>query len=227
MTTLAEDVLLLLTDDATGRHQLDGSSLDTVLAGALLLELALAGRLDVRTRHGLLTRHRTVVLDPAPVGDPVLDDALVAAQDKDRSPQDLIRHLGTGLRRRLLERLAERGVLSLDADKVLGIFPRERWPAQDSTHEDQLRHRLHDVLVVGTTPDQRTGALVALLSAADRAHRVLADLDRDQRRRAKARGAEIAEGAWAADAVRRVIADTQAALVAVTVAAGAAASSSS
>jgi Golgi phosphoprotein 3 (GPP34) len=49
MTLLAEDVLLLLLDDASGKPIVDGTKLDRVLAGALLLELALAGRVTPAT----------------------------------------------------------------------------------------------------------------------------------------------------------------------------------
>jgi hypothetical protein len=67
--------------------------------------------------------------------------------------------------------------------------------------------------VVGLTPDERTSALVALLVAIDHAHKVVDRGDvpaRDVKRRAK----EIAEGAWAADAVKDAVAAAQAAMVA-------------
>ena len=108
---------------------------------------------------------------------------------------------------------------------MLGIFPRETWPAEDSRHEDEVRRRLHDVLVVGTTPDERTGALVALLLAVDRAHKVLPGLDGPARRRVKARAKEVAEGAWAAKAVRAAVEAMQSAVAVGVIAAGAAASS--
>jgi hypothetical protein len=133
--------------------------------------------------------------------------------EKPRSAQDLVNRLGKGLKDRLLERLADRGLVHRREGKVLGLFPHTTWPATDARHEQEVRARLHDALVVGLTPDERTSALVALLVAIDHAHKVVDRGDvpaRDVKRRAKA----IAEGAWAADAVKDAVAAAQAAMVA-------------
>jgi hypothetical protein len=227
MTTLAEDLLLLVLDDESGRPALDSSTLPIALGGAVLLELALAGRVDVERDAGMLKRERVVVRDPAPLGDPVLDGALATVAARERSPKDLVGRLGKGLRATLLHRLAERGVLRREKGRILGVIPHERWPAEDSRHEDAVRRRLHDVLVVGTTPDERTAAVVALLSAVDRAHKVLPGLDGRTRRAVRARAKQVAEGAWAAGAVRGAVEAMQGAVAAGVIAAGAAASSSS
>lgn len=226
MTILAEDLLLLALDDGSGRTTVDSSVLPLALGGAVLLDLALAGRVDVVRPRGLLTRERVVVQDPSPCGDDVLDEALVGIAAKERTAQDLVGRLGKGLRSRLQHRLAERGILRQESGRLLGIFPQERWPAEDSRHEDEVRRRLHDVLVVGTTPDERTAALVALLSAIDRAHKVLDGLDGRTRREVRARAKQVADGAWAASAVRAAVQAMQSAVTAGVVAAGAAASSS-
>lgn len=225
MTLLAEDLLLLLLDDETGARTLDGSRTDLVLGGALLLELALQGRVEL-TRDGPWYARETVsVADPAPLADPLLDEARATVAERTRGSQDLVSRLGKGLRARLLERLEERGIVERREDRVLGLFPRTRWPAADTQHEDAVRARLHDVLVVGLSPDERTAALTALLLAVDKAHTVLPGLDGRARRAVKARAKAVAEGAWAADAVRSAVAAMQAAVAAGTVAATTAASS--
>ncbi|MEQ4207155.1 GPP34 family phosphoprotein [Actinopolymorpha sp. B9G3] len=222
---LAEDLLLLLVDDATGKPVTDGTKLDHAIAGALLLELALQGKIDVaETREENVRKGRLVVRDHAPVGEPVLDDALTFIAGKNgKKPDSVIGPLGKGLRARLLSGLADRGILRREEGRILGIFPTTRWPAEDSRHENALRERLHDVLVVGLTPDDRIGALVSLLSAIDVVPKVVESLDR---RALKRRAEEIAEGAWAADAVRRAVEAVNAATVA-TIAATAAATSGS
>ena len=227
MTLLAEDLLLLVLDDATGAQTLDGTRADLALGGSLLLDLALAGRVELRKDGPWYGREQVAVVDPTPPGDPLLDQALATVAEKPRGAQDLVGRLGKGLRGRLLERLEARGVLERRSDKVLGLFPRTRWPAADSRHEEQLRARLHDVLVVGLTPDERTAALVAVLYAVDQAHKVLPGLDGRARREVKARAKAVAEGAWAADAVRGAVAAMQAAVMAGTVAATTAATSGS
>lgn len=221
MGLLAEDLLLLMVDDESGRVLLDGTRLDVALGGAVLLELALAERVSVEKGHGLFARAKVVALDPSPPSDTLLAEALAVVQSKPRTPQDLVTRLGKGVRPRLLGRLEDRGVLHRQQGKVLGLFPRNRWPSDDVRHEDALRDRLRGVLVTGLSVDERTSALIALLSAVDKAHTVVPGLDRRQRRTAKARAKQLAKGAWAADAVRRAIEATVAATAAA--AAGAAA----
>ena len=87
----------------------------------------------------------------------------------------------------------------------------------DSAHEEGVRRRLSDALVRGLTPDQRTAALVALLHAVGRAHKVV-PLEGLPARTVKARAKEIAEGAWAAKAVKDAIAAATAAITAAVVA---------
>jgi hypothetical protein len=222
---LAEDLLLLLVDDATGKPLTDGTKLDHAIAGALLLELALQGKVDVTaTREENLRKGRLVVRDPSPTGEAILDEALTLISDKQgKKPESVIGPLKKGLRERLLSGLAERGVLRRDQGKILGIFPTTKWPAEDSRHEDALRSRLHGVLVSGLTPDNRSGALISLLSAIDVVPKIV---DSPDRRAVKRRAKEVAEGAWAADAVRRAVEAVNAATVA-TIAATTAATSGS
>ena len=111
--------------------------------------------------------------------------------------------------------------------KILGLFPSTRWPAADRTHEEAVRRHLVSVLVEGNEPDPRTGAIVALLAAIGHAHKSVPH-DGLSTREVKARAKEIADGHWAATAVKRAIdATTAATMAAVTaVAAGAAVSGS-
>jgi len=228
MALLAEDLLLLLLDDASGKTTTDGTRLDYALGGAILLELATAGRIDVTEKQGWLGKARVVVIDPTPMGDVVLDDALTRLRTgKPRDPQSAVTSLSKHLRRTLLERLAARGMVRRESHRILGVFPRERWPVQDITHEQQLRGRLHDVLVVGLTADPRTSALIALLSAIDQAHKVVDAPDSTSRKTAKRRAKAISDGAWAGKAVRRAVEAAQAAVTATVLAASAAATSGS
>jgi len=212
MTTLiAEDLLLLLLDDERGTVM--SSHADVALGGALLLELALAEAVLVRERTSIWSGAKVAVTPGARVADPVLAEALARVAERERSASDLVNRLGRGARSALTARLADRGILRREDGRVLGLFPRTRWPEADGTHEDEVRRRLTAVLVQGLDPDPRTGALVALLSAVDKAPSAveLAGVPaRDVRRRAK----QVAEGAWAAKAVRDAIAAATAATTA-------------
>nr|WP_246401531.1 GPP34 family phosphoprotein [Jiangella mangrovi] len=218
---IAEDLLLLSYDDESGKATFDGTRLEYSLAGALLLELSMLGKVDVAGEGEAVKRDRLVVRDASPVGDDVLDHALTElSDDEGKKPKNVLGQLRKGTRDRLLRRLADRGLLREEEGRVLGIFPTTRWPAADATHEAGVRQRLHDVLVTGLEPDPRTAALVSLLLAVDGVNKVVPS---DDRRAVKRRAKEISEGAWAADAVKRAVQEVQAAVTAAIVGASTAA----
>jgi len=81
--------------------------------------------------------------------------------------------------------------------------------------------------VQGTTPDVRTAALVSLLHALKAEHKVVDPKEHRMTKHAlRARAAEIAEGSWGSEAVRKAVEEMMAAvMVATTVATTAAVSS--
>lgn len=209
---LAEDLLLLLTDDETGRLVVSGSEMDIALAGAQLVELTVAARIDIDDRK------RLVVLDGSPTGDEVLDRALDVVQRREgKKPSAVINELGKGLRHELYERLTASGILRSEHGKVLGIFPTTSWPTSSADHEAAVRRALTTVLVQGLTPEPRDGSLIALVHALRATHKVVDPKQHDLKRRELDRRAkEIAQGSWGSDAVRAAI---DAMMAAVTVAA--------
>ena len=225
---LAEEFLLLSFDDETGKKIISSDRIEPALGGALLVELALMERIGVSPHSdGWRRRGRVSITSTTPTDDAELDAALTkVAQNEGRRVTDLIstasrRRIGKGLQGRLLERLAAAGVLSAERSKVLGLFGRTTWPAQDRFPEQEVRERLHTALIVGLTPTERTVALVALLRATGLLAKVVPTEDR---RRLKARAKELAEGDWAAEAVKRAIEEVAAATTAAAVAAMGAAS---
>jgi hypothetical protein len=220
--SLAEEFLLLAYAD-DGTPLTDGMHLDNGLGGALLLELAMDSRIDVVDK-------RVVVLDPAPTGEPVLDQALerISSAEKSRKPGYWVSKFAKDTRPRVLDRLVGAGVLTMEKDRVLGVFPRTRYPAAQGTEpavETDARQRMRAAVLGDGTVEPRTAALCALVAATDLDRKVFADLDR---KRVKARLKEIGQGAWAAKAVQATIEEIQSAILIAIVAAttsGAAASS--
>jgi hypothetical protein len=165
--------------------------------------------------------------EPVPADlDPVLADALATITEKDRRASDVVTRIGKGLEKRLATGLAERGVLERREGKVLGLFPRTTWPAADLTHEAEVRRAITACLVDGAEPDERTGALIALLAAIDQAHTAVVPGTGLKKRELAKRAKQIAEGQWAAKAVKDAV-DAAAAAMVVIVAGGAVASSGS
>jgi hypothetical protein len=197
---LAEDLLLLLTDDETGKLVVSGSEVDVALGGAQLLDLSLTGHVGVEDK-------RLVVLDSSGTGDELLDQALETVRGRaGKKPSSVVSPLGEKLRGRLYERLAASGVLRAEHGKVLGLFPTTKWPTSSADHEAAVRRALTSALVQGTTPEPREGALVALLHAVRSTHKVVDPDEHGVRRRDLDRRAkEIAEGDWASRAVREAI----------------------
>ncbi|MFF4620108.1 GPP34 family phosphoprotein [Nonomuraea jabiensis] len=81
--TIAEELLLLAYNDEKGTQLVSGTQLDPALAGALLAELAVNGRLE-------LSDKKVTVKDPSPLGDSELDATLarITEEGKERKPDD-------------------------------------------------------------------------------------------------------------------------------------------
>ena len=223
---IAEDLLLLLTNDTSGQLAVPAAHADAALGGAVLAELALLGKVDLAGEADAGKPGRLVVRDPSPPGDAVLDAALeVVLAHQGKKPSAVIRPLGKHLRQILHERLTAAGVLRAQQARILGIFPAHRWPALDTSHEEQVRQQLAGALTGQAAPDCRAAELIALLHALNCEHKVI---DPRQfwlsRRQLRARAGEIATDDWASAAVREVINETTMAVIANASAATAAAS---
>lgn len=211
---IAEDLLLLLTADETGKLAVDGTNTSVALGGALLAELALMRRVDIAGPDERVREGRLIVRDAGPTGDVVLDDALATAGDKEgKKPQAVVAAVGRRTRMRLYERLAEAGLLRMEEGRILGIFPTHRWPAQHTDHEAAVRAGLATALRHGLTTDTRTRALISLLSALRAVHKALdPELVGLSKQELDTSAERIAEGDWVGKAVRSAI-DTETAII--------------
>jgi hypothetical protein len=211
---LAEDLLLLVTDDTSGRLSAPGEQVDAGLGGANLIELTLMGRVDFSGEEGGGKPGRLIVRDSTPAGDEVLDAALgiVMARQGKRSSM-VIRSLSKNLRRTLYERLAASGVIRAEQGRALLVFPLRRWPAQDVRHKAEVRLLVTQALVQQTAPDARSAALIALVHALRCEHKIVDPrLSGLTKRQFRARAEEITKSNWASESVRKVMDATAAAV---------------
>jgi hypothetical protein len=220
---LAEDLLLLVTDDASGRLRVPTDQLDPALAGANLVELTMMGRVGLSGEGSAGKPGRLIVCDSSPAGDEVLDAALrIVLARVGHRPSAVIRPLGRDLRRTLYERLAAAGAVRAERARVLGVFPVRRWPAQDAGHAAQVRRQVTEALVQQAAPDPGSTALIALVHALKCEHKIVDPrLSGLSRRQLRARAEEIAQSNWTSPALRQMI---DAATAAVKAAAAASAS---
>ena len=216
---IAEDLLLLLTDDTSGKLLAPGEQVDLALGGALLVELSLAEQVTVDERGRLQVPDRA-----GGTGDPLLDEALaVVGSRAGKKPKAVVGPLSKKLRPVLYDRLAAAGLLRAEHARLLGVLPTTRWPAQDVHHENAVREALTQVLVAGTTPEPRTAALVGLLHALHATHKVVAAPELGlSRRELDRRAKDVAQGDWCSAAVRQAVDAANAAVIAAVAASGSA-----
>jgi hypothetical protein len=156
---LAEELLLLAYDDESGKATGSQIGLDLGMAAAVLIELALAGRVVYFDRT-------IVVRDATPTGVSIIDEVLArVAADTPHTPASWLQRLRHGLRDRVLADLCARGVVRDVDETTLGFIHLHRYPTVDATVEAEIRARLHRALTTDDMPDERTAALATLVAA--------------------------------------------------------------
>lgn len=213
MLTFAEEILLLLLDDESGDLEpIEPYVLDTLLAGAVLMDLAIRDRVDSDLEH-------LFVADSSPTGEAILDPTLAAigAAGEAKSAQDWVTNIsanGDAIRRSALDRLVERGILEVIDDKFLWLFRRRRYPMIDDKEEREVKLRLMDILLSEAIPDPRDVALICLADAG-RVFQVI--LSKRQHDHAKDRIAQVRKldliGQAMSAAIRKLLDDIAAAMV--------------
>ncbi|MBL7258694.1 GOLPH3/VPS74 family protein [Paractinoplanes lichenicola] len=205
-----EDLMLLLLDDETGVPAAAGT-LPYTLGGAVLVELALLGRIGTDGDNtSWINDPKVHVTGEGPLDDPLLQEAYDKVAEKPRGAQSLLLHIGGSLYNPLIERLLERGLIRREKKRVLGIFKMNALPATESDYEPRMRDRIKAVLVDGAQPDTRTAALIALLSSSGALPMLRPQLAWSSPviKRAK----ELEQGHWGAEAVNTAVTRTAAAI---------------
>jgi len=160
--TLPEEIVLLTLDDATGRPVgRQGMAAGLALAGAVMMELALAGRVDT-------DRDRLELLSREPLGEPVLDAALglLGEAGDSRGALMLLAREEGALRPLVLAGLEARGLLRRVEGRVLLVFPERRWlKPEDRPEPREVRARLTRAVAGDEIPDPREALLLGLARA--------------------------------------------------------------
>jgi hypothetical protein len=157
---LAEELLLLAYDNESGKAIGSRIGLDLGMAAAVLVELALAGR--IAYSDGTI-----IVINDKPIGEPISDDVLARiAADTPHTPASWVQRLRHGLRGRVLADLCARGVIrDVDETAMDGYVHLHRYPTIDPSVETEVRERLSKALTGDELPAERTAALATLLAA--------------------------------------------------------------
>ena len=164
MLRFAEEILLLLLDDASGRFApVVESSLRCAIAGSVLMDLALENRIDTDPQQLML-------VDATPVGDDLLDSTLadVAQAGETRDARYWVNRIAGDagrIRETALRRLVERGVLQREEDRFLWVFRSRRYPVIDGEAEREVKLRIMEVLFSDVIPAPRDVVIIGLADA--------------------------------------------------------------
>ncbi len=183
MIRLAEEILLLLIDEEHGDLSAAWSPrrLDVVVAAALLMDLALEGRIDTDLE-------RLFVTDSTPLDDDLLDPVLadIVTGPADRTADFWLARVaeaGGEIRERILSRLVERGVLEVRAGSVFlsrFVSRSRRYPTRDGRRVEEVRLRLMRELFDDGVPDPRDLLLICLSDASGLLDRLLTSAEKVQ-----------------------------------------------
>jgi hypothetical protein len=204
---LVEDVMLLLFQPDSGT--IAGENiLFYVLAGAALGDLTLQERIEVH-KEGALT-NRVYALEAATPPDALLAPGLEYIRPKPRDVQTVLAAIGPNLRAPVLDRLVERGDITQEHSKTFGFIPSTKLTL-GSDRRAGLIERVRAVLTDGGTPDVRTAASIALLSASGTLPQFYQEIpwSGDVYTRAKA----IERGDWGAAAASEAVTRTMTAIL--------------
>ena len=185
MLRFAEELLLLLIDEKRGDlAPVPEASLSCALAGAVLMDLALEGRIDTDTE-------RLLLLDSTPLDDSLVDPALEEIAGSE-APHDTgfwvarIAERADEIRAGALSRLTAQGILEAQEDAFLSFKPSvsraRRYPSLDQEAREDVRLRVMRVLFSDDIPDPRDIVIVSLAEACGSFARLLSPAEHAEAR---------------------------------------------
>jgi len=162
MLSLYEEFFLISIDDDKGTVSLSASTVIAYgLAGAILAELALKGKL-------CLEDERLKVLDGTPTGDEIMDEVLssISQSDKPHKPIRWIRMMsGNKLPKRVANGLAAKNIIHIEQKRYLWVIPYLAYPMQDASAKYWVKQHMREMVLGGVAPESREVALLSLIDA--------------------------------------------------------------
>ena len=175
MLTFIEELLLLTLDDENGSFiPIRENAMEYVLAGAVLMDLAFANRIDTDPE-------KLVLIDRTPTGNPILDGVLGQIADSDETGdtrhwvETLALKDARELREQALASLVDKGILEIEDKRILWVFRARRYPTVDGRAEREVKLRIAEVLLSDKLPDPRDVAIIGLADACGILRNVFAD----------------------------------------------------
>ncbi|GAC1646739.1 MAG: GPP34 family phosphoprotein [Mycobacterium sp.] len=195
MAQIAEDLFLLLVDNASAQPGLDRVRRERVLSGAVLLDLAHACRIRPAMAGEPVETGRLVALSvPGPM-DPVVAPAFELLQRRALRPAKAVKRLSKNIEANLANYLEYTGQIRrvrLDSKRFGHPYA---WPVTNRERVGYARSALLAALFDRRPPAPPTAAIISLLHVVDGLGALLSLNDRGWRW-VHARAGEIASGSW-------------------------------
>jgi golgi phosphoprotein 3 len=209
MITLFEEILLLTVHNEKGTFI--GWTVDRMkpaLIGAVLAELALMGKIETSQNN------RLHLVDDNPVDDDLLNEALEQLKDSDKERKfgfwvDNLSQKPEKLRKQVIERLIEKGVVAQEDDRLQWVVPSPLAPGANASAKYLISQRLRGIILAQEIFEKRDIVLLSLLRACN-----LLELTflKDERRLASSRINELVVGAAMKDPGLQTIEEIESAL---------------
>jgi hypothetical protein len=195
MAQIAEDLFLLLLDNASAQPALERDRRERLLAAAVLLDLAYACRIRPAMPGDATPAGLLVALAAAGSGDPVAEPAFQLLQRNPLAPGAAVSKLRKATQERLALHLERLGQVRRVPLQSKGFRTTYAWPLVNRDRVGRARAELLSALFDRRPPTPSTAGIVSLLHAADGLGALFSLNDRGWRW-VHARASEIASGSW-------------------------------
>jgi hypothetical protein len=195
MAQIAEDLLLLLLDNASAQPALDRARRERVLAAAVLLDLALACRIRPAVAGDSVEPGRLIALAVPGTTDPIVEPAFSLLQRRPLRPATVVKRLSKNTVDNLVDHLERTGQIRRIRLQSKRLRHPYALPLTDRNRVSHARAALLAALFDRRPPTPPTAAIVSLLHAVDGLGALLSLNDRGWRW-VHARAGEIASGSW-------------------------------
>ncbi|HEY9264837.1 MAG TPA: GPP34 family phosphoprotein [Mycobacterium sp.] len=195
MALIAEDLFLLLLDNASAQPGLDSPRRDHALAAAALLDLAHACRIRPAVAGESAPPGRLVALAAGGGTDPVVEPVFAMLEAKPLTAAAAIKKVGRGIQDRLVERLEQTGQIRRIPLPGKRFTRNHAFPLTTRDRVGPARAAVLSALFDRTPPAPSTAAVITVLHAVDGLGALLSLNDRGWRW-VHARAGEISSGSW-------------------------------
>lgn len=195
MARIAEDLLLLLLDNASAQPRLDKPRRERVLAAAVLLDLAHACLIRPAVDGDPAPAGRLVALTPRGPLDPVAEPAFRLVQRRPLRPPAAIDRLRRHTENALIAHLEATGQIGRVELPGKRIGHHYGWPVANRDRAAHSRSQVLSALFDRTPPTPSTAAVITLLHAVDGLGALLSLNERGWRW-VHGRAGEISLGSW-------------------------------